>query len=455
MKKLPVLLVFICLQASLPGQESLLDAYIREGLDSNLSLRQKEADYHKSLWALEEARGYFFPALKLQARYTVADGGRIIDFPVGDLLNPVYRTLNLLTGTQDFPDIGNESFRFYRPREQETKLELTQPLFDPDISTQYRLRRSLSEASLADMESFKRQLVEDIKSAYYGYMKARSMERLTSDTREVLQENLRVNRKLVENQLASVEVIYRSQAELAKLEKAEAEVEKQKQLAVSWFNFLLNREPGTPVETDSLPAVFPVLELGAAQEQALAGREEMDQLDHALDASLQAVRLYRGRSLPKLFAVVDYGFQGEQYRFSGEDDFVLASLVLSWDLFKGRQNRAKTRQALADQDKMEFLLEETRRRIELEAEQAWYDLQAARKSLAAAKTERIHSGEAFKQVDRRYREGNVSQLEWMDARNNLSTASEHVIQAEFDLAVSYAAYERVTAGYPIPEPQTP
>ena len=39
----------------------------------------------------------FLPDISMNARYTVARGGRIIEFPVGDLLNPVYITLNMLT----------------------------------------------------------------------------------------------------------------------------------------------------------------------------------------------------------------------------------------------------------------------------------------------------------------------------------------------------------------------
>ena len=52
----------------------------------------------------------------------LAAGGRAIDFPIGDLLNPVYSTLNALTQTNQFPQVENESITFLPHNFQETKI---------------------------------------------------------------------------------------------------------------------------------------------------------------------------------------------------------------------------------------------------------------------------------------------------------------------------------------------
>ncbi|NJO25856.1 MAG: TolC family protein, partial [Bacteroidia bacterium] len=52
-----------------------------------------------SLVALKEARSLFLPTTWFETQYTLANGGRTIDIPVGNLMNPVYKTLNQLTGT--------------------------------------------------------------------------------------------------------------------------------------------------------------------------------------------------------------------------------------------------------------------------------------------------------------------------------------------------------------------
>jgi len=85
--------------------QQVLDTYIKEGLADNLVLQEKNASLEQSLLALKDAKSFFLPSLDFGATYTLAGGGRTISFPVGDLLNPVYSTLNKLTASTNFPQI--------------------------------------------------------------------------------------------------------------------------------------------------------------------------------------------------------------------------------------------------------------------------------------------------------------------------------------------------------------
>ena len=160
-------MIFGCMM--IPGnaasQNPALDRYISEGIRSNLGLKQKKLDYAVNLSALKEARGLFLPDVSLQARYTVARGGRVISLPVGDLLNPVYSTLNLLTASDLFPQIENQEFRFYRPREHETKVSLMQPIFNAELIHNYRIRKKQTEIAEIDIHRYRRELVEEITRA--------------------------------------------------------------------------------------------------------------------------------------------------------------------------------------------------------------------------------------------------------------------------------------------------
>jgi outer membrane protein len=110
--------IFLTLFLSfLPGepfsQTSFLDDYISEGLENNLTLKEHRLSYEQSLQALREAKGMFYPSLSFEASYTRAGGGRALEFPVGDLLNPINSTLNELTQQQAFPtDIQNVNETF-------------------------------------------------------------------------------------------------------------------------------------------------------------------------------------------------------------------------------------------------------------------------------------------------------------------------------------------------------
>jgi outer membrane protein TolC len=95
--------------------------------------------------ALHEARGMFLPSVGIEARYTRAGGGRVIDLPIGDLMNPVYGTLNTLPEAfgqpAPFPEnLPNQRIPFLREREQETKVRVIRPLFQPALAQLVRMR---------------------------------------------------------------------------------------------------------------------------------------------------------------------------------------------------------------------------------------------------------------------------------------------------------------------------
>ena len=82
---------------------------------------------------------------------------------MGDLLNPVYSSLNDLIGQGAFPTIDNQEIAFLREREQESRLRFTQPLFQPRIIHNYRLNKHLVEAQEATIDAYRLQLVKEIK----------------------------------------------------------------------------------------------------------------------------------------------------------------------------------------------------------------------------------------------------------------------------------------------------
>ncbi|MEL6843559.1 MAG: TolC family protein, partial [Bacteroidota bacterium] len=119
------LLILMLGNLSLLRAQSPLERYVAEGLESNLSLQQKALSVEKSRQALREARGLFMPQVSLQASYSLAGGGRALEFPIGDLLNPVYATLNQLTGSEQFPtNLENVNEQFAPNNFQETKLRV-------------------------------------------------------------------------------------------------------------------------------------------------------------------------------------------------------------------------------------------------------------------------------------------------------------------------------------------
>ena len=149
----------VLLSANAYGQ-SVLDSYIQLGLDSNLQLQQTQMDIDKSLEGLNQAKALFKPQVDFQASYTMAQGGRQINLPVGDLLNPVYSSLNQITGTDNFPQIENVSEQFLPNHFHETKFRVIQPLFNTDVYYGYK-----AKAEMVSVQQAKRQVYQ--QESYY------------------------------------------------------------------------------------------------------------------------------------------------------------------------------------------------------------------------------------------------------------------------------------------------
>ena len=446
MKIKPFIFVFIFFMPGFLNGQEVLKEYIRYGIENNLALKQKQSGYEKSLEALREARGLFFPNISLNARYTLSEGGRVIDFPIGDLLNPVYSTLNALTYSTMFPMVENQQIRFLRPTEQETKIRLAQPVFNPDIYYNSKIKKELSVFEETDVEQYKRELIAEIRKAYYTVTMADGIFSMLIETRKLLIENVRVNKKLVENDKLTVDYVYRSEAELAKFDQELQNAAKNKKTAASYFNFLLNKPLADSIILQQ-PVTYPALAdlAGNFQQTAIGNREELKKLRNYSNITDMQIQMNQSGKLPDLFVAVDYGFQGEKYKFNKNQDYVQASAVLTWNLFSGFQNKAKIKQAMIDKVIIERQLDEARKQIELQVINTLNELLTAEKGISAAETRLKNASEGFRLVNRKYEEGQASLIEFLDARTTLTQAEENLIISKFNYLSCFAEFEKVTA----------
>lgn len=436
-----ITVVFSMAGTFLQAQNPHLDAYIREGLESNKGLKQKQLDYAKDLSALKEAKGMFFPDISMNARYTVARGGRTIEFPVGDLLNPVYSTLNMLTASEAFPQIENQEFSFFRPTEHETKVSLVQPIYNSDIIQNYKIKKQYTEISRIDVERYKWELIKEITKAYYEYKKAYNLRALADTSLTLVEENLRVSQKLFENDRVTKDAVYRSESELSKVEVQRAQANNLVEASRAYFNFLLNRSLTEPVELMPELPVPPLVSLEDATRLALLNRDELQQIEEYKQLNQHLTSLQKGKNIPGVFGVVDYGFQGEQYSFTSEDDFMLASLVMKWNLFQGRVNHQQVQQSKIQGEKLEELYMQTEQQISLEVINNFYGLQAAYESVESAGKQTNSAIRAYELINRKYMEGQSSLLELIDARTNVTNAAANSIIATSEYYSQLADFE--------------
>jgi outer membrane protein len=445
MSRLAIILLLLVKVSVLFGQTATLDAYVKEGIENNLALKQQKLDYKKSLYAIDEARSYFFPQLSINARATFSSGGRTIDFPIGDLMNPVYSTLNTLTASNNFPQVKNEQIQFLRPFEQETKISLVQPVFNPTIYYNTKIKKELANSKSINKTIYQRNLVAEIKTAYFNHLKANKAVELIDETRKLVLENIRVNESLYANDKVTIDVIYRSKAELSKLDQQMAVAEKNVSITRRYFNFLLNKNLDSEILIEkTLGESLPTIQGNSSPSDLASGRSELEMLDSYASANKLSQKMYGSDYLPTVLLAADYGFQGEEYRFTDEDDFATVSLVLKWDLFTGKKRKAKIQQSRIDGEVLKTRQQELQNQLELQINAAFLDLMASEKAIKAAKEQQTSAEQTFNLINKKYKEGQASLLQYLDAQTTLTNAKENYWIEVYDFYIKLAEYQKQT-----------
>lgn len=437
-----VLLFFI--QSILSAQT--LDEYIQIGLENNLQLRQEDQDLQVAVSRLKQSRSLFFPAVDIKSSYTKAAGGRTIDFPVGDLLNPVYQSLNELTGSNFPTNIRNVNEQLIPDNFHDTRMQIAQPLFNTDIYFSYKALKSAVSVAEARRDAYRQELIMEIKQAYYRYAQTVEALRILESNRDLIEEIKRLNTSYVENGKATEDAIYRAQYQLDELESDLAEARSRRISAQSYFNFLLNRDLKDSIHVDDTrpdlqPSLF-TLPRDQAIQTALQEREEITAVESGMQVGQALLKLEKASYLPSLSAGASVGYQGEAFRFGGDEDYQLLQVNLTLPLFQGLQRKHKVEEARISLRHSETRLEEVRQHIRLQVIQAHENLRAAREHLAAKESKHRSAKKTFEIIEKKYREGQVLLIDFMDAQTNYLNARLEVSIAEYRLKQEEAAFQR-------------
>ena len=426
----------------------ILDRYIRTGLDSNLALHQRNFDLERAQLDLKRARSLFFPQAGFSSQYTVANGGRQIDIPIGDLLNSVYSTLNQLTNSKNFPQVANQSVQFLPNDFHDTRMEVTLPILNTELQHNKEVSSETIGARRADRDIYRRDLVRSIRQAYYQYLQTGKAVEIYNTALGLVKENRRVSQKFVENHMATREIVLRSQAQVSEVEASLIEAENLRRNAVAYFNFLLNRGLDSEVQTDSaLMEGVSEPDRPQAASTAVGYREEFNQLKSYQRIVASNLKWDRNYLIPKLSAFYDVGFQGYGFRFNNSQFYQLAGIQLVWPLFKANDNKYKIRQARIDLTAIDEQYKQLEQRVSLEQATTLNNYKSSLEALRSLSDEVGSAREAYRLAQRRYNEGQALQIELIDARTQMTSAEIRYSLGRLSVLNRAADLERVNATY--------
>ena len=434
-----------------PGKSSaILEAYIQEGLQNNLALRQEHLEIKRVTESLNQAKALFYPRFTFNPTYSLAAGGRRLEFPVGDMLNPVYKTLNQLTGAERFPtNLENVNQLLAPTNFHDTRINVQYAIYNTDIQYNYLIQKDLLSAQEARKRVVANELRYNITTAYYQYLQTLDAIRIFTNSRNLLRELTRLNQKLVSNNVATKDAVTSAEYEVSKIGQQLANAEKNRTTAQAYFNFLLNKELQSAITIDSTlleqqPAQVTETITGL-QETAITRRQELTQLQSSIRAAQNAVKLNEANAkIPSVYLGGYTGFQGYGYTFRNQA-YGIAQLGLSWDLFKGYEKRSKIQQARIQVDALQTKLSEVQQQIRLQVVQADAGIDAAQESLQATRQGVTATNQTLKVIDSRYRNGQALLIELLKAQNDYLTAQIQQSLAMYDLLVKRADLSRILA----------
>ncbi len=437
-----ILLLTSCLLISSLHAQNRMEAYLEEGLANNLVLKEKNMDLEQSLLALKDAKSHFLPSMDFGATYNLANGGRSIAIPVGDLLNGVYGTLNQLTGSNQFPRLENLSEQFLPNNFYDARFRVSMPLLNPDLRYQKQARSYQVQISAYELEIYRANLIQDIKTAYYNFCTAYTAVRIIESSKELVSQNLRDNESLLQNGKGLPASVLRARSEVESINAMMIEAENRKLSASYYLNFLLNRPMDAEVEFEEQRPDWGDIET-LLQEDQLPVRAELEQISSYQSIQEASLKSSRNYWIPRLSTFADFGSQAFDFQFSTtHTTYLFFGLNLSVPVFQGGRNKNNIQRSQLALQKVQDQKQQLDQKVAMELRLAINGLLSSKAAYVSSELKLESSKAYFRLVDRGFKEGSYSLIEFIDARNQYTQAGlEHAINA-YALLTAQAGLER-------------
>lgn len=443
----PLLLIML-LSFGAFGQSEILNNYVQEGLKNSQTLKQQNFQLQKAVYALSEAKTLFKPNVNFNTTLSTAQGGRTIDIATGDLVNPVYSTLNQLTGTNKFPQIQNVSEQLIPKDFYDVRLRTTIPLINAELKYNQAIKQDQITLQQSEIQIYKRELVRDIKLAYINYLKASEAIKVYENALKIVRESERVNESLIKNGSANPMVLVRTRNEISKISAEFDNARGNQKNAAAYFNFLLNKDFTENITLDSLGKD------GLKSELAEGHREELDKIQTGININRQLLGINQSYKKFKIGASLDLGSQGRfaqvasvDKNFFAPNAFVLLGVSFDLPVYSFGRNQLKIKQSEMEIASLDAQLQQVKNQLDLQIELAKNSLNSA-KEVYESKASQVSTAERYyRDMFRRYKEGNLNFIELLDAQIQIMTAQLQQSISLYEVWIKWVELERAKASF--------
>jgi len=421
--------------------QQTLQNYIDTGLEKNLVLTERNISLERSQLALQSAKSYFLPSVDFGASYTLAQGGRTIDLPLGDLFNGVYSTLNEITGASNFPQLENVQEQFFPNNFYDARVRISYPLLNPDIHYARQIREEQVRLENHEIDIYRADLIRDIRHAYYNYGSAQAAVEIYTSAKILVERNLRNSESLLENGSGLYANVLRAESEVEQVNAMLIDAENKRRNASLYLNFLVNLPLEAPIDfQEPDPKNLTLTEVN--QSISVSNRPEMMKINTAVDLSNIQLQSQKAYVIPKFNTFLDLGAQDFDFAFDSNSRYYMLGVQMSMPIFNGNRNRIALHSARLNLTSVTNQMELLEQKLQMSAAMAKTNVSTALAQRASAQKKREAARMYFNLIDKGFLQGSNSLIEFLDARNQLTGSELQLALANYHLLTSQANLER-------------
>lgn len=436
--KLKILIFILWSSLSVNGQS--FEPLVKRAWDHNKMLKTKEFQLSSASFALKEAKSLYGPSVVFGAQYTLASGGRSIEIPVGNLLNPVYGTLNQLTQTNAFPQIENVNEQFLPNNFYDARFRITQPIYYPDLAINKKLKSASITTKEIEIKAFKREISKEVMTAYFSVMASKKVVEIYEAADTLLSEAKRTTQSMIKNGIALPSSLSRIENQIAENFSQKVEASSNNTNAISYFKFI----SGLKTEED-IPEL-PLPELPILFDDKGVQREEIQQINQGIKMQSLLLEKENKYYVPKLGAQLDLGSQAFDFGF---ETYALLGVNLEINIFDSKRNAYKKSGIKADLMALESQKHHAEDMISLQINMAKEKVVSAVEQANTYKFRISATDKIYQDVQKKYREGTSNYLDLIDAQTQVTHISLQYIIAQNNAWIKWAEYIYATASFPI------
>ncbi len=304
--------------------------------------------------------------------------------------------------------------------------------------------RTAEESVRTDIESTRSDIVLQVTRAYYGVLLAERGLQVARDALAQAERQEQIAAERLSQGAVSEFDHLRARVQVANLRPGVARAESGLHGARIGLNLALGLEPDEEVRLSGDLTYQPVtLDLEMLKAEAQANRAEIRTARLSEQRADLAVSMARASRLPNLAISGQYGFRADNALLSQRfSDSYAANMMLAIPIFDGFAARSRTAQARAGRQQAKIMIEQTRRSIEAEVEQAYQDLLAAEQSYLAQADNVTQAERALEIAQVSYENEMMTSVELMDSQLALTVARQNHYQSLYDYRIALARIER-------------